>query len=179
LTLFDAERRFTRPDGACGDAACRRGVDSARGPPGKKKESMHVREEMTVADGLCKYSPQGRVSLVDGVAMITRTISHCRARKIAKLLMDVTELTGYPIPTLADRFWMVQDWAQAAQGELIVAVVCLPEFIHPGKFGVIAARDAGLKCDVFISPADAGVWLLANETTPRVGANAEPEPRLR
>ena len=148
LTLFHLEGKLTRPQ----DADC------------AKKESMHVPEDMTIADGLCKYRPQGRVSLVDGVAMITSAITHCRERSMAKLLIDVTELTGYPIPTLADRFWMVQD---------------LPEFIDPGRFGVTAARDAGLKSDVFTSPADAAAWLLANETTPRVGTNAVPEPRLR
>src|SRR5437660_1563157 len=96
---------------------------------------MHVEDDMTIVDGLCNYRPQGHVSLVVGVEMITAAITHCRDRKISKLLVDVTELTGYPNPTLADRFWMVQDWAHAAQGELIVALVTLPAYIHPGKFG--------------------------------------------
>ena len=124
---------------------------------------MQVQEETTIVGGICVYRPRGQVSLVEGVAMITRAIEECRARKIRKFLFDVTELTGYPVPTLADRFWMVQDWAQAAQGELIVAAVALPEYIDPGKFGVKAAIDAGLKSDVFTSAADAQAWLQANE----------------
>jgi hypothetical protein len=140
---------------------------------------MHVEDDMTILDGLCNYRPQGRVSLVVGVEMITAAITHCRDRKISKLLVDVTELTGYPNPTLADRFWMVQDWAQAAQGELIVALVTLPEYIHPGKFGVKAARDAGLKSDVFTSAADAKAWLMANETNQTGRATLDHPSRFR
>ena len=124
---------------------------------------MQVTENLTVADGICAYVPRGRVSLVEGVALVARAIEQCRARRIRKMLLDVTNLTGYPIPTIDDRFWMAQDWAQAAQGELILAAVALPEYIHPGKFGVKAAADAGLKSDVFTSVADAKAWLIANE----------------
>jgi hypothetical protein len=124
---------------------------------------MQVTEDTTVADGICLYRPKGRASLVEAVAMVAHAIARCRARNIRKMLIDVTELTGYPIPTIDDRFWMAQDWAQAAQGELIVAVVALQEYIHPAKFGVKAAADAGLKCDVFTMVEDAQGWLRANE----------------
>ena len=134
---------------------------------------------MTIVDGLCSYRPQGRVSLVVGVEMITAAIIHCRDRKISKLLVDVTELTGYPNPTLSDRFWMVQDWAHAAQGELIAALVTLPEYIDPGKFGVKAAHDAGLKCDVFTTVAEAKAWLMANETNQTGRAALDHPSRLR
>jgi hypothetical protein len=74
---------------------------------------------------------------------------------------------------------MVQDWAQAAQGELIVALVTLPEYILPGKFGVKAARDAGLKSDVFTSAADAKTWLMANETDQTGRATLDHPSRFR
>jgi hypothetical protein len=127
---------------------------------------MQVKEDMTVVDDTCTYRPQGSVSLVEGVAMVARAIERCRAGNIRKMLIDVTELTGYPIPTIDDRFWLAQDWAQAAQGALIVAVVALPEYIHPAKFGVRVAADAGLKSDVFTLVADAEAWLRANEPDP-------------
>jgi hypothetical protein len=123
---------------------------------------MHVKDQMTVADGMCTFRPLGKASLVASVEMITSVIAECRLQNIAKLLVDVTELFGYPVPTIADRFWMVQDWAQAAQGKVVIAVVALPEFIDPKKFGVRAAADAGLKGDVFTSVAEAKAWLLAN-----------------
>ena len=91
--------------------------------------------------------------------MSASAITYCRVRNITKLLVDLRELFGYPVPSLADRYWMVQDWAEAAQGALIVAVVALPEYIDPNKFGVKAAADAGLKGDVFTSVADAKAWL--------------------
>jgi len=124
---------------------------------------MHVPEYMTFADGLCRFRPRGIVSLVDGVALITSAIALCCAKGGTKILVDVTGLSGYTVPTLADRFWMAQDWAHAAQGRLILAVVALPEYIDPKKFGVRAAADAGLKGDVFTDTAAAEAWLKANE----------------
>ena len=94
--------------------------------------------------------------------MITGAIALCRAQDVEKLLVDVTGLSGYAVPTLDDRYWMAQDWAHAAQGRVIVAVVALPEFIDAKKFGVKAAADAGLKGDVFTKTAHAEAWLLAN-----------------
>jgi hypothetical protein len=128
----------------------------------RQREGMQLPEFMTVAEGLCIFRPQGRVSLIEGVEMVTKAVAHCRILKMERLLVDVRKLTGFPVPTLADRFWMVQDWAQAAQGELITAFVALPEYIDPGKFGVKAAADAGLKGDVFTEEEDARAWLLAN-----------------
>jgi hypothetical protein len=124
---------------------------------------MQVDDQMTIADGVCTFRPLGKASLIETVDMITSVIARCRARNITKLLVDVTELFGYPVPSLADRFWMVQDWAEAAQGKLVIAVVALPEYIDPNKFGVQAAADAGLKGDVFTSVADAQAWLQVNE----------------
>ncbi len=123
---------------------------------------MRVEDQLSVADGLCTFRPLGKATLVEGVELVSGAIAHCRARNITKLLVDLRELFGYPIPSLADRYWMVQDWAEAAQGALIVAVVALPEYVDPNKFGVKAAADAGLKGDVFTSVADAMEWLLAN-----------------
>jgi hypothetical protein len=126
------------------------------------EEQMQIQKNMHVAADVCRFRPQGRVSLVEGVEMVTNAIAYCRERGIQRLLVDVTDLTGYPVPTLADRFWMVQDWAHAAQGQVIVAMVALPEYIDPGKFGVKAAADAGLKSDVFTSAEEAQDWLVAN-----------------
>ena len=123
---------------------------------------MQVKDQLTVADGMCTFRPVGQASLVESVEMITAAIAECRARGITRLLVDVTELFGFPVPSLADRFWMVQDWAHAAQGALVLAVVTLPEYIDPKKFGVKAAADAGLKGDVFTSTTDAKAWLQVN-----------------
>jgi len=88
---------------------------------------MRVDEQLSVADGLCTFRPVGKATLVEGVELVSGAITYCRVRKITKLLVDLRELFGYPVPSLADRYWMVQDWAEAAQSALVVAVVALPE----------------------------------------------------
>jgi len=121
---------------------------------------MHVPTDMEVFDGHCRFGPRGEVSLVEAVEMVTRAIAFCSDQKIPRLLVDVTGLTGFANPTLDDRFWMVQDWADEANGAVIVAMVARSEHIHPSKFGVKAAADAGLIGDVFTSEAEALEWLL-------------------
>ena len=77
------------------------------------------------------------------------------------LLVDATGLVDLPVPTLVDRFLMVEDWAQEAKGIVVVALVASPEYIHPRKFGVRVALEFGLVCDVYASEAEALEWLLA------------------
>ncbi len=111
------------------------------------------------AEGYSAYTPLGDVTLTEGVDMVSRAIAYCHGQKIVKLLVDTTRLTGYATPTLHDRYWMTQDWAAAAQGSVIVAIVALAEHIHPDKFGIKAAADAGMTADVFTMEHDALVWL--------------------
>ena len=128
---------------------------------------MEVEGELSVVGDVCLYSPRGKVSLVEAVELVTVAITGCRVRSVRKLLVDTSGLFGFANPSFADRYWMVQDWAHAADGELILALVTLPDYIHPGKFGVKAAADAGLKGDVFPTVAEAVAWLAANDVPPR------------
>jgi hypothetical protein len=134
---------------------------------------MHAPKHTQIVDGLCRYGPEGLVTLVEAVELVTCAITYCRDQGIRMLLMDVTRLYGHAVPTLVDRFWMAQDWAQASQGVVTVALVALPEHIDPGRFGVKVATDCGLKGDVFTSVAAAEAWLLAN------GQNAGAQPVVR
>ena len=120
---------------------------------------MKVTDHLEVRAGICEFRPRGESSLVDAVELITRAIAYCRDRHIDKLLVVTTGLSGVSIPTLVDRFLMVEEWAQAAKGMVVAALVASPEYIHPEKFGVRVAADFGLVCDVFISEADALMWL--------------------
>jgi hypothetical protein len=121
---------------------------------------MQVEDQMTIADGVCTFRPLGKVSLVESVEMITSVIVRCRARNITKLLVDMTELFGIRSP-LADASDGPGLGAGRA-GKLVIAVVALPEYIDPKKFGVQAAGDAGLKA-TFTSVADAVASPQANE----------------
>jgi hypothetical protein len=116
-----------------------------------------------VSDGLCRYRLRGTYSLVEAVDLISRAISHCRDRGVTRLLIDATGMEDVPIPTLVDRFLMVEDWAHAAQGTVIVALVVPSKYIHPRKFGVTVALHFGLVCDVYTSEEAASKWLLESE----------------
>jgi len=95
------------------------------------------------------------------VDLISAAIAYCRGEGATLLLVDVTGLNGVPIPTLVDRFLMVEEWAQRAEGTLAVAMVAPGAFIHPEKFGVQVATHFGLVCDVYPSEEAALKWLSA------------------
>ena len=114
-------------------------------------------------DGMCIYCPHGKLSLVEAVDLISRAIAECRRSGAPRLLVDVTGVEDVPVPTLVDRFLMVEDWAQAAQGNVVVALVVAARYIHPRKFGVTVAAHFGLICDVYTSEAAALKWLREGE----------------
>ena len=112
------------------------------------------------SDGVCQYRPRGRHSLVEAVDLISRAIAHCRDRGVSRLLIDASGFEDLPIPSLVDRFLMVEDWAQAAQGTLVAALVVPDQYIHPGRFGVKVAKSFGLVCEVYTTETAAMKWLL-------------------
>jgi hypothetical protein len=125
-----------------------------------EKFPLQTIEPFEITHGVCKYRPRGKHSLVEAVDLVTRAISYCRSQRVARLLVDATGLVEVPIPTLVDRFLMVEDWAQEAKGTVIVAMVVQSEYIHPRKFGVKVAAHFGLICDVYTSEEAASKWLL-------------------
>lgn len=128
---------------------------------------MHAPPNLEVTSTHCRYCPRGEVTLVQAVQLVTNAIAFCRDQGNALLLVNVTGLTGFADPLLEDRYWMVQDWADASKGAVIVAIVARPEHIDPAKFGVKAAADAGLAGDIFDSEPAALEWLLAQPQGPR------------
>jgi hypothetical protein len=120
---------------------------------------MQTPVQLQISNGLCTYRPRGSYSLLKAVALVSSAIAYCRERGVTRLLIDVTELSDLPIPTLVDRFLMVEDWAQVANGMVIVAMVAPAEYIHPQKFGVKVALHFGLICDVYTSVEEASKWL--------------------
>ena len=53
----------------------------------------------------------------------------------------------------------LEDWAEAARGMVVVALVVQPRYIHPLKFGFKVAAEFGLTTDVFTSETNARAWL--------------------
>ncbi|MDB6111845.1 MAG: hypothetical protein JWR69_3595 [Pedosphaera sp.] len=118
---------------------------------------------MELAEGYARFRPEGCVSLEMAVALVGGALTFCHDQQIPRLLVDTTRLTGFPPPTIADRYFIAQDWAQKAKGKVIVAMVVPPEVIDPQKFEVIAATNAGQRVDVFTSESEALDWLLRQE----------------
>jgi hypothetical protein len=120
---------------------------------------MATFEPPDVSNGICIYRPHGTYSLVETVDLISAAIAYCRDQGRHLLLVDVTGINGLPIPTLVDRFLMVEDWAQQAKGTVVVAMVVPVAHMHPLKFGVKVALHFGLICDVYGSEEEASKWL--------------------
>jgi hypothetical protein len=116
-------------------------------------------ERFEILNGRGVFRPVGKVSLQQGVQLITAAIAFAREQNIRKLLVITTELTGFESPNLAARYFFMQEWAEAAGAAVRVAMVARPEMIDPQKFGVMVGANHGLISDVFTSEAAASVWL--------------------
>ena len=116
-------------------------------------------KHLEVNEGIGQFRPRGESSLVQAVDLINTAIDYCREQGIGRLLVDAKGLVGVPIPSLVDRFLMVEEWAHQAKRMVVVVLVVHPEYIHPEKFGVKVAADFGLIADVYPSEADALKWL--------------------
>ncbi|MEO8344606.1 MAG: hypothetical protein ABI607_02825 [Betaproteobacteria bacterium] len=119
-----------------------------------------IAEPQETLNGVYCYRPNGKYSLVEAVDLVSAAIACCRLRRANKLLVDATGIEDLPIPTLVDRFLMVEDWALAAKGMVVMAMVIPDRYIHPQKFGVKVAAQLGLTCDVYTSEEAARQWLL-------------------
>jgi len=84
---------------------------------------MKMADHLEVREGMCQFRPRGESSLVEVVDLIAEAIAFCRNQRINKLLVAPNGLTGVSIPTLVDRFLMVEGWAQAAKGMVVAAIV--------------------------------------------------------
>lgn len=122
-------------------------------------------EHLEVKEGICEFRPRRECSLVEAVDLIDSAIAYCRDRGVSKLLVDTRGLVGVAVPSLMDRFLMVEEWARQAKGMVVVVLVVRAEYIHPEKFGMKVAADFGLTADIYASEADALKW-LSSGTSP-------------
>jgi hypothetical protein len=106
-----------------------------------------------------EYRPAGRVSLSQAVQLVTCAIAFAREQHVRKLLVVTVGLTGFKPPSIAHRYYFIQEWSHAAGGVISIALVARPEMIDLQKFGVTVAANAGLHGDVFPSEEQALAWL--------------------
>src|SRR5262245_19036923 len=105
------------------------------------------------------FRPTGQVSVDSGAELVTTAIAFARARRIRKLLVDASNLTGFEPPGIAARYFYMHGWARAAGGYVRVAFLARPEMIDPQKFGRTVAANVGFTADVFTTEEDALNWL--------------------
>ena len=120
---------------------------------------MHAPDNFEIDSGIARFRPRGRSSLVEAVDRISGAIAFCRECGVGRLLVDASGFVGVAIPTLVDRFLMIEEWALESNGMVVVALVVHPEYIHERKFGVKVAADFGLVADVHSNEREALAWL--------------------
>jgi len=135
-------------------------------------------EHFSVAGDRAEFRPRGEVSVHQGAELVTRVIARTRELGLRKLLLDITLVRGFDPPSLATRYHLVRQWAEAARGVVRVVFVSRPEMIDPGKFGVIAASNIGFQQEIFVTEEEAIRWLdgatanLAGEALAREKADS-------
>ena len=124
---------------------------------------MEIPKFMEIEKGYARFRPEGHGSLQEAVELVGQAIAFCYEHEIPKLLVDTTQLTGFLPPTITDRFFIAQNWAQKAKSMVIVAMVVPPEVIDPEKFEVLAAANAGQRAETFTSESETLAWLLSQK----------------
>lgn len=116
-------------------------------------------DHFEVVEGRGFFRPKGRTSLEAAAEQVTVALAHARTHGIKELLVNATGLTGFPPPTLGERYFIVENWARVARGAVRVALVLRPEYIDPQKFGITVALNRRLIADVFELEEPALAWL--------------------
>lgn len=98
------------------------------------------------------------LSLREGIRHVSGVIAAANASGAGRLLVDIRGFR-VPVPTLTDRLAFAREWAEAAGGRVVLALVCAPHLIDPERFGVVAAAGFGLRGAVFQDPDEALAWL--------------------
>ncbi len=110
-------------------------------------------------DDIAVFRIVGQYTLPEGIDRIGTCIAQAHAQRIRKLMVVITETTGYGVPSLSMRLSMMRAWADAAGGVVRMVMVCRPEFIDPHKFGITMAANFGMTANVFETEDEALDWL--------------------
>lgn len=106
------------------------------------------------------FRPTGVLRLAQMGEMVTDAIAYARETGERRLMVVLTEVTGYPPPKLTARYRIVREWARASAGKVRVAMVSRVEMIDPNRFGVTVATNAGMVSNVFVDEREALEWLM-------------------
>lgn len=123
---------------------------------------MNKPEYFEILDTYAVFRPMGEVSLEHAVQLMTSAIAYAREQQVRKLLAVATGLTGFKSPSITERYYASQRFAQAAESKMSIAMVLRKEMIDRRRFGVLVAENIGLNFNRFASEEEALVWLLRN-----------------
>jgi len=121
---------------------------------------MKVTGGIEVIEDCAFYRPVGKVSLDEGVELADRAVVFAREHGIPKLLVNAKGLTGFPSPSLPERYFIIRKFVAIAQGKVQLAFVIPLEIMDPERFGIVVARNAGMNAEVFTNEPEALAWLL-------------------
>jgi len=124
--------------------------------------------DFAALDEYASYTPVGVVSLDEAVSLMTQAIFYAREQRIGRLVINALKLTGFPAPSLPQRYWIARGFAAAAAEVVSVAFVLEPHLIDPGRFGVVVAWNLAMRAEVFTELNDATTWLLSNAPPPSI-----------
>jgi hypothetical protein len=94
------------------------------------------------------------------VRAVTEGIVAARAKGTRRLLVDMRALVDLVPPTLAQRDALVTEWARAAAGQVVIAVLAPAALLDAERFGELIAAAAGLCAEGFEDEAAARAWLV-------------------
>ena len=117
-------------------------------------------EHFEIGESHAIHRPEGHVSFEEAGELLSQAVLYCRENGIRRLLIDATNLTGFGMVGIAERFSVGEWLAREAMAAVKVVMVVRPELFDPKRFGITVARNRGLFSNVFSSESDAMTWLL-------------------
>jgi len=136
-------------------------------------------EQFEVRAGHALVALAGCVSLEQATDMVMRALVAARNHGVKRLLVDARQLTGFPSPTVAERYFIVRGWAAVAGKEVEIAIVLQPHILDPDRFGIVVATNLGMRADAFSSGSEALAWLLSGRPAEVADPNQSLNPGLQ
>lgn len=122
---------------------------------------MNPLEELKQHGDCGFFRPVGdaqEISEANRLKLLTQVVALAHARRIPKLLVNLTGWSGQEMPDHAARYFIMREVAKAARGSVKAAFVLPVDLIGEG-FGVLVGENAGLISKMFTDEAAALAWL--------------------
>ena len=125
-------------------------------------ESTFPYELVSLEDRYVRLELDLECSFDQVIAYVDRAIRFTRQEGKRLLLVNASNIRGFPSPSLVDRYHMVESWAVASSGAVRMAMVVPATLIDLEKIGVTMARNRSFIAEAFDSEADALACLLGS-----------------